>query len=127
MTEAILTIALAASVALNVVGAVLFSRRSSQSLALLDRAHERTTRYTEGLVDRLMAMDFGTFKAYQALEEAPEPEMEPEPDIPYITDGPDIGGFGSKLGLRALTTRRTVSDEDRVRATEELLQSELLR
>lgn len=118
-------ISLAVSVALNVVFAVLLFKQSLQSAAYLDRAHERTTRYTEGLVDRLMAMDFQTFKAYQMIEEAPEPDMLDEPRIPEPVMGPDRGGFASRLGLRALTTRDYYDDAGRVRASEELLESEI--
>jgi hypothetical protein len=66
---------------------------------LLDRAHERTTKYTEGLVDRLMSQDWVTYKAYEV---EPEVELEqPAPPELQVVRGPDRGGFGSRLGLTA--------------------------
>jgi len=125
MSEAIVTIALAISVALNAVGAVLILRLSSNAFLTLDRAHERTTKYTEGLVDRIISGDWQTYKAYAMMEEAPTADVEPEPAVPTFTEGPDRGGFASKLGLRALSERHVATDEARVRASEEQLMSDM--
>jgi hypothetical protein len=124
LTAAIIT--LIVSLALNVLFAALLFRTHAQGLTLLDRAHERTTMYTSDLLDRLMAMDFNLYKAYTLqLEEPPGPELETEPEVPTLQFGPDRGGFGSKLGLRALTTRYAPEEAQRVRATEEMLESEI--
>jgi len=94
----VVVITLIVSVSLNVLFAVLISTRSSQSMLLLDRAHSRTTEYTEGLVDRLMAQDFGTFKAYEMMPVGEQLIEEEEEQVVPIR-GPDRGGFGSRLGL----------------------------
>lgn len=98
--------------ALILLIAALVHKTSVEGIRALDKAHERTTRYTEGLVDRIMSADFGEFKSYHLAEKAAmqadyggEPEDEEEYErIPNI-ESPDRGGFGSRLGLRALGVR----------------------
>ena len=94
-----LVIALIVSVALNVLFAVLVSRQSTTAMLRLDEAHERTTTYTAGLVDRLMSQDWVTYKAYEVDQDI-EQESLPPPEL-QVVRGPDRGGFGSRLGLTA--------------------------
>lgn len=106
-------VAFAVSMSFNLLLAVLFFKQSVLVSQRLDQAHERTTEYTKGLVDRLMAVDYGTFKAYQQLENQAVDELlriPTEPDLTVVM-GPDRGGFGSKLGLRALSEREDDESE----------------
>lgn len=111
---------LGALVIVCVLFAVLSFRAHSTSIRALEESHERSTKYTEDLLDRLMSMDYNTYKAYQQMEEVRDEASEavpPEPLVPTL--GPDRGGYGSRLGLRALSVRASYED------TEELLESEI--
>lgn len=118
--------ALIVSSSLNVLFAALVFKMFSTTTHALERSHERTTEYTEGLVNRIMSRDYQEYQAYEvdpplADEETPDTEPELVP-----VDGPDRGGFGSRLGLRALTERRHYDeDEAQLAASEELLSAEL--
>jgi hypothetical protein len=72
-------IIVAVSTLIGVVSvAVLFSRALSSAFSSLDSAHERFIRHEKGLLDRLMAVDYATFKAYQLAEDA-EDGVQAEP------------------------------------------------
>jgi hypothetical protein len=93
--------ALIASISLNALLSVLIVRIAKQGSASLERAHARTTEYTEGLVDRIISGDYQTYKAYEMVTQTGtvgHDEVEPEPEV---VRGPDKGGFGSRLGLAA--------------------------
>lgn len=94
--------ALIVSMGLNVLLSVLVARQSEKWSTTLERAHERATKHTEGLVDRIVAGDWQTYKAYELMDQTmPEPEdEETEPELVAVR-GPDRGGFGSKFGLAA--------------------------
>lgn len=98
----VVVVALIASLGLNALFAVLLSRQSNNTTTVLDRAHARTTEYTEGLVDRIISGDYQTYKAYELMGGPPMPgiEIEEEPTVEAV-HGPDKGGFGSRLGLAA--------------------------
>jgi len=107
-------------VAVVLIAALLF-KMSSHAIRTLEASHERTTEYTKDLIDRLMAMDYGTYKAYQHMEEVRDELTSSEPEEPRVpTLGPDRGGFGSRLGLRALTVRANGAEE-----VEALMESEI--
>lgn len=88
------------------IAALLF-RTHQTSVSALERAHERSNTYTEGLLDRLMAMDFSEYKGARLTEKLLKAQsVEPVEMVPEelrATLGPDRGGFGSRLGLRALS------------------------
>lgn len=94
------------SFALNVCFAALLFMIASKSLSKLDESHIRTTEYTKDLVDRLMAVDYVEIQATKsALGITPQDQPREVEEIRLVpTPGPDIGGFGSRLGLRALST-----------------------
>lgn len=102
-----IAVILIVSFALNVCFAALLFMIASKSLSKLDESHVRTTEYTKDLVDRLMAVDYVELQATKSAMGIPA-KMEPTPEElePRIipTQGPDIGGFGSRLGLRALSS-----------------------
>jgi len=50
--------------------AVLFSRALSTAFSSLDSMHKRAIEHEKGLLDRLMAVDYATFKSYQLSEES---------------------------------------------------------
>lgn len=107
------------SLGLNVLFALLVFRLATTHSATLTRSHERTTEYTEGLLDRLMAVDYGTLKSYQLAEmqaSAQAPEEVP-PDEWETVAGPDLGGFGSRLGLSAW--RPNTPEEAEARSADE--------
>ncbi len=90
------------SVALNALLTVLVLTSSQRSMMLLDGSHRRTTEYTKGLLDRLMARDFREYRDTVEPTAVLEDEGFPVPElIPVI--GPDRGGFGSRHGLRGWT------------------------
>lgn len=100
-------IALIGSLVLNVCFALVILKISLTGLSKLSESHERTTTYTEGLIDRLMANNYSDYQDRQLalavartgvtdLPDDPEDDFEP-------AAGPDRGGFASKLGLRALS------------------------
>lgn len=88
------------SFTVNVFLSVLVFTLSSRGYYLLDRSHERTTEYTGELLDRLMARDFMEYKAATDTYVLSEPDEPTEPKL-EVVHGPDRGGFGSRLGLRA--------------------------
>jgi hypothetical protein len=97
----VVAIALIVSLSFNFLFAVLVSRRSAESALMLDRSHARTTKYTENLLDRLMAQEWHAYQQYQEQLAVPQ-EVEQEPEREMVTvRGPDRGGFGSRLGLTA--------------------------
>ena len=108
-----------------ILESVLLFKIAARGADALERAHERSNEYTEGLVDRLMAMDFGSFKAYQMAMRPQLGTDDSQPvrggDVPMErTPGADRGGFGSSLGLRALSDRKspweaTEEDEEAIR------------
>lgn len=103
-STAVLFIALILTIGLCVLIAVLSFKHSAKAIHAISEAYRRNQEHTEDLLDRLMSMDFNTYKAYTRdlrVEEELEPEpLPPREEIPVL--GPDLGGFGSRLGLRAM-------------------------
>lgn len=61
---------------------VQFSRTLQSALVHADQIHARNQEHIGNLVDRLMAMDFATYKAYAMAEDQPVGGfVEPEPEI----------------------------------------------
>ena len=117
--------ALIVSSSLNVLLSLLVFKMFSTTTRALERSHERTTEYTEGLVNRIMSNNYQEYKAYEMVAPMVEDEAQEEPSLVPV-DGPDRGGFGSRLGLRALTDRRLHDDEQaNLAASEELLSAEI--
>ncbi len=99
MNDVAVIIALTCLLGFNVLLAVLVFTIASRTSTLLDVAHERTTTYTASLIDRLMAMDFTTYKSWTASQQVWPPPEEEEVEEMVAAMGPDKGGFGSRLGL----------------------------
>ena len=69
-----------------------YTRAHNDTLASLERIHDRQTKALEGVLDRFMALDFSLFKAYQSSEDAEaggfeEPEDEVTGVITYTPSG----------------------------------------
>lgn len=67
---------------------LIFARTMGNAMALTNSIHQRQTETQKDLLDRLMAMDFATYKAYSLAENAPVGEQyipEPEP-----LEGPSV-------------------------------------
>jgi len=97
--------------------AVLVFTMNRSTIRALERSHERTTKHTEGLVDRLMAVDYVEWQSLRHANtaeafELEEPEVPPEPTL---STGPDRGGFGSRYGLAAVPEIDTEADEEALR------------
>jgi hypothetical protein len=111
MMEVFLVVVVCILLIAVVAVAALVYKTSLHAVDALERQHERTTKYTEGLIDRITSGDFGTFKAQQQAERLvtlPPPSEEYEEEEWETIDpvrNPDRGGFGSRLGLRALSVR----------------------
>lgn len=109
-------IAFACSIALNVSFAAVILKITLSGFARLSESHERTTNYTESLIDRLMANDYSNYQDRQlALTMATATQQDKLSDDPEddfrVVDGPDRGGFGSRLGLIALSHDTTSAAE----------------
>jgi len=95
-------IAFIVSVALNVCLSLVVLKISLSGFSSLTQSHERTTTYTESLIDRLMANDYDVYQNRQLIDSIanqPTPlPRDPADDFERV-DGPDRGGFGSRLGL----------------------------
>ena len=114
----VVVIALIVSMSLNVLLSVLVYKTSVHSSLVLDKSHSRTTEYTGDLLDRLMAMDFGAYKSYQLMAMGTNgPADAEEADDEFVSvQGPDRGGFGSRLGLTAYR-----SPQDEINPEEDML------
>lgn len=106
-----LAIALIVSMSFNVLLTVLVLTIVRSSATSLERSHERTTSYTKDLLDRLAARDWQHYRDEisppGAIDEQESPRLEVVPTI-----GPDRGGFGSRLGLRAYAGPEINPEED---------------
>lgn len=97
-----LAVCLGISFALNVLLTVLVFKLSATFADKLERAHQRTTEYTKDLLDRLMTNNWSEYRTYitaEGIDEEVDGQtagLQLEPVL-----GPDRGGFGSRLGLRA--------------------------
>lgn len=100
-------IALVGSLVLNVCFALVILKIALTGLSRLSESHERTTTYTEGLIDRLMANNYSDYQDRQLALAVARTGVADLPDNPEddfeSTHGPDRGGFGSRLGLVALS------------------------
>ena|SRR6476661_475257 len=98
--------ALVVSLVLNACFAAIVLKLSLSGFDALSESHERTTAYTEGLVDRLMAGDYATYHDRKLAEEMMLDSTGAPADLDeatsLFTSGPDKGGFGSRLGLAAV-------------------------
>jgi len=112
-------LALIASLGLNVLTSVLIFRTSQRGMQLLHESHERTNRYTEGLLNRVMARSYGEFQSYELAPdgETEDPTLPPEP---VVVLGPDRGGFGSRLGLRGWAEQDEDKEEEIQRTEAEM-------
>lgn len=87
-----------------VLNSLLVFKLSSRAIQSAENAHERSNAYNKDLLDRLMALDFNTYKVYEAERDPPQtgytpPEFPPEEPVADTR----FSGFGSSLGLRGLS------------------------
>ena len=89
------------------------SQTLSNALLTLERVHTNDGKRIDTILDRLMAMDFETFKNYQLAEQADEGGQEfPEEEA---TVAVEIPGRTHALGfedLQAAANERQIIDED---------------
>ena len=77
----LLTCLFIASLGVIVLVSLLFRTSLQKALDHADRVHERQVVMLNGALDRIMAMDFTTYKAYASAEDALEGQFI-EPDEP---------------------------------------------
>ena len=83
-----------------VLCAVLVYKMSLHAVESAERAHSRSNDYNKDLLDRLMAMDFNTYKAYN-LETGLDTGYTPPAAVEELPVESRRRGFGSNLGLAA--------------------------
>lgn len=116
-----INVALICSLVLNVCLTALVLKVTLTGYSKLDESHERTTRYTEGLVDRLMANDYATYHDREMAMTVAKTRLPDDPEDDFrTTRGPDRGGFGSRLGLVALSTDSEAELEQELAARSDL-------
>jgi hypothetical protein len=89
------------------------SQTLSNALATLERVHANDGKRIDQVLDRLLAMDFETFKNYQLAEDAEVGGVEPFEEPSVRLEGPGIGpeGLGGKT-LQDLANERRILMED---------------
>src|SRR5687768_10939610 len=93
------------SLSVACLATVLVFKTSQNAVHSIGEAHRRNQEHTEGLVDRIVSGDYGTYKAYELMDK--------KGDTPIVDDGlrdeqpvgSVRGGFGSRLGLAAMGDR----------------------
>lgn len=99
----ILTIVVILSLCIATGATVLVYRTSTNAIRALNWAHERNTEHTNGLVDRIVAGDYNTYKAYEISPLRGPPEKDDDEELLDNVVGSDRGGFGSRLGIAGLS------------------------
>lgn len=116
MTWAFVGFALVALVILSCVAFLILqsvSQTLSNALATLERVHHNDGKRIDQVLDRLMAMDFESFKNYQLAEEAEVGGIE-EPEEAYVRlEGRGIPpeGLGADALAAAANERRILMED----------------
>jgi hypothetical protein len=96
-------------VILVVLVAVLFSRALQRTLDHAETMHSRNAAQLDGVLDRFMAVDFASFKGFQAAENAEEGAWEPpdeeqeaeeRPFATTLTENEELASSHSLSGRR---------------------------
>ena len=89
------------------------SQTLANALSTLERVHTNDGRRIDSILDRLMAMDFESFKSYQLAEESEEGGQEfPEEEATVILERPGITRSLGEVDLRRAAEERQILMED---------------
>jgi hypothetical protein len=89
------------------------SQTLANALSTLERVHTNDGKRIDQILDRLMAMDFETFKNYQLAEEADIGGQEfPEEEATVILERPGITRSYGEVDLRRAAEERQILRED---------------
>jgi len=89
------------------------SQTLSNALSTVERVHANDGRRIDTILDRLMAMDFESFKSYQLAEESEEGGQEfPEEEATVILERPGITRSFGEVDLRKAAEERQILLED---------------
>lgn len=116
MTWAFVGFAVVAMIVISCVAFLMLSSISqtlSNALSTLERVHSNDGKRIDQVLDRLMAMDFESFKNYQLAEEADVGGVEEFEEPTVRLEGPGIEpeGLGAK-SLADLANERRILMED---------------
>lgn len=84
------------------LSSVLIYKMSLHAVKASQQAHERSNAYNQDLLDRLMAMDFNTYKAYEKERVADVGYEPPESVAEVPVELSRVSAFGGGLGIRGL-------------------------
>lgn len=85
----------------------------ANALSTLERVHTNDGKRIDSILDRLMAMDFESFKSYQLAEEAEVGGQEfPEEEATVILERPGITRSYGEVDLAAAANERALLAED---------------
>lgn len=89
------------------------SQSLSNALHTLERVHTNDGKRIDQILDRLMAMDFETFKTYQLAEEADIGGQEfPEEEATVVLERPGLTRSYGETDLRRAAEERQILQED---------------
>lgn len=89
------------------------SQTLSNALSTLERVHHNDGKRIDQILDRLMAMDFETFKNYQLAEEADIGGQEfPEEEATVVLERPGISRSYGEVDLQRAAEERRILAED---------------
>lgn len=89
------------------------SQTLANALSTLERVHSNDGKRIDQILDRLMAMDFETFKTYQMAEEADIGGQEfPEEEATVVLERPGISRSYGEVDLRRAAEESQILRED---------------
>lgn len=89
------------------------SQTLANALSTLERVHQSDGKRIDQILDRLMAMDFATFKNYQLAEQADEGGQEfPEEEATVIQERPGLTQSYGETDLRRAAEEAQILMED---------------
>lgn len=89
------------------------SQTLANALSTLERVHTNDGKRIDQILDRLMAMDFETFKNYQLAEEADIGGQEfPDEEATVVLERPGISRSYGEVDLRRAAEERQILRED---------------
>lgn len=98
---------------------LLVFKMSADAIRAINQAHSNNKEYTEALIDRIVAGDYQTYKAYEMMERGPGNKKVDDEVPSEILVGDIRGGFGSRLGLAALSRSEELMQEELKREVDE--------
>jgi len=89
------------------------SQTLANALSTLERVHQNDGKRIDQILDRLMAMDFESFKSYQLAEEADTGGQEfPEEEATVVLEVPGVSRSYGENDLRRAAEERQILLED---------------